>query len=320
MLSAGPSGPTNVTSPSFSFSSTSAGATFECKLDTPSDAGGYAACTSPRDYTTTANGAYTFSVRAVRSGNADPMPATRSFTVDTVPPVATILTGPPTASEGLLQFTFASSEPGSTFECRLDQVEQPTSFYPCATPHTIGPVPNGSEYYFLLFATDAAGNSGPIAIYDLFSVGGISGHHHHRRSDPRHAVRSDDPDDGVVLVHVTEGRGRRSSASSNGPDGVLDSYAPRRGPEALTVRWPMAWTRSGQFTRHRGDGSSPRLRRRPSPSTPSPRTRRSRPVQAGTCSPAWRCSRSPRRRRMARCSNAGLIYGCPGDSTARIPG
>ena len=41
-----------------------------------------------RPYTTSENGAYAFSVRATRSGSTDASPATRTFTVDTVAPVA----------------------------------------------------------------------------------------------------------------------------------------------------------------------------------------------------------------------------------------
>ena len=58
--------------------------------------------------------------------NYTPKPALsvfKSFTAETTPPVATIISGP---SEGaaihnpMPTFGFTSSEPGSTFECRLD--------------------------------------------------------------------------------------------------------------------------------------------------------------------------------------------------------
>ena len=82
-ITGGPAGSTNSTAPSFSFTAP-AGSTFACKLDTPAGSGSYAACTSPRIYTTTVNGRYRFSVRATDpAGNTDPSPATRSFTVDT---------------------------------------------------------------------------------------------------------------------------------------------------------------------------------------------------------------------------------------------
>ena len=91
-----PSGVTTGTAPSFTFAA-EAGATFECKLDTPAGAGSYAACTSPPAYTTTVNGAYTFSVRASdAAGNTDATPATRSFTITA-----------PTASPGDLDASFS---------------------------------------------------------------------------------------------------------------------------------------------------------------------------------------------------------------------
>ena len=80
-ITGGPAGATKATTASFSFTAP-AGSRFECKLDTPAGPGIYAACTSPRSYTTTVKGAYKFSVRATDpAGNTDPTPATRSFTV-----------------------------------------------------------------------------------------------------------------------------------------------------------------------------------------------------------------------------------------------
>jgi uncharacterized delta-60 repeat protein len=80
-ITGGPAGVTKATTASFSFTAPT-GSTFECKLDTPAGPGSYAACTSPRSYTTTVKGAYKFSVRATdRAGNTDPTPAIRSFKV-----------------------------------------------------------------------------------------------------------------------------------------------------------------------------------------------------------------------------------------------
>ena len=86
-ITGGPSGPTNVTAPSYRFTATLAGSTFECKLDGPGAATGtYTSCASPKAYGPLTDGRYTFSVRATRSGITDPTPATRPFTVDTVAP------------------------------------------------------------------------------------------------------------------------------------------------------------------------------------------------------------------------------------------
>jgi hypothetical protein len=69
---------TNDQTPTFSFSSNEASATFACTLD----AGSSRPCSSPYTASKLADGGHTFSVRATdAAGNADPTPATRSFTV-----------------------------------------------------------------------------------------------------------------------------------------------------------------------------------------------------------------------------------------------
>ena len=71
-IDSGPSGLTNNASPSFSFSSSQAGSSFECKLDT----GSFAACTSPKSYSGLTDGAHSVEVRATdAAGNVDASPA-----------------------------------------------------------------------------------------------------------------------------------------------------------------------------------------------------------------------------------------------------
>jgi hypothetical protein len=63
---------------SFSFSSSEAGSKFQCKLDSQP----YAACSSPKGYSSLSKGSHTFRVRAVdKAGNMDPTPASRAFTI-----------------------------------------------------------------------------------------------------------------------------------------------------------------------------------------------------------------------------------------------
>ena len=89
MISSGPSGSTSATSASFGFTSDTYGSTFECSLD----GSAYAACASPKSYTTLASGSHTFAVRAISpGGTADPTPATRSWSVTAAaPPPANLL-------------------------------------------------------------------------------------------------------------------------------------------------------------------------------------------------------------------------------------
>ncbi|GAA4711514.1 Ig-like domain-containing protein [Nocardioides conyzicola] len=85
-IASGPTGDTPSTQPTFTFTATETGSTYECSLD----GAAYAACSGPGAAHTTqvlAVGAHTFVVRAIdRAGNADQVPAIRSFTVVSPPP------------------------------------------------------------------------------------------------------------------------------------------------------------------------------------------------------------------------------------------
>jgi chitodextrinase len=86
MIDSGPFGTVSTNAASFSFSSTAAGATFECSLD----GAAFSACTSPQSLTALVDGAHTFAVRSTDAlSNVDPTPASRTWTVDTTPPAIT---------------------------------------------------------------------------------------------------------------------------------------------------------------------------------------------------------------------------------------
>ena len=146
----GPSGATRDSTPTFRFRSSSAGASFECRLD----GAAFAACTSPLTTGSLADGPHVFEVRAKTGPTVDPTPAARSFIVDTSPPDTLIATGPSGATtDSQPSFTFASTEGGSSFECRVDG----NGFQPCSSPFqapalTLGP------HTFEVRATDSAGN------------------------------------------------------------------------------------------------------------------------------------------------------------------
>jgi hypothetical protein len=153
-LTGGPSGATSVTSASFGFSSSDTTATFQCKLD----GAGWSGCVAPQAFTGLAAGSHTFAVRAVDSaGNADPTPPSRTWTVDTVAPVTSITAGPTgatTATSATLEF--ASTEPGSSFECRLEGGAWST----CVTPDVLSGLADGSHTVDVR-ARDAVGNVDP---------------------------------------------------------------------------------------------------------------------------------------------------------------
>lgn len=86
-ITSGPKAVSADNRPTFFFSSSEAGARFECNLGR-----GWFACEGP-SYRAPAlpDGAYTFTVKAIdAAGNADPTPATVTFTIDTTPPVTVI--------------------------------------------------------------------------------------------------------------------------------------------------------------------------------------------------------------------------------------
>jgi len=88
-ITSNPSDPSNSSSASFSFTGTDditlpANLTFECNLDS----GGFAACTSPQNYTGLLDGSHAFEVRAIDGvGNVDPTPASYTWMINTTPPV-----------------------------------------------------------------------------------------------------------------------------------------------------------------------------------------------------------------------------------------
>jgi hypothetical protein len=160
-IGSGPPAETTATAASFTFSSSEAGSTFECKLDS----GSWASCATPKNYTKLTTGSHFFSVRAVdMAKNIDTTPAIRAWTVetestptppsDTTPPETSITNSPPAnTTSTLASFSFTSSEVNSTFQCKLDG----GNWESCATPKSYSSLGVGS-HQFEVRAIDAAGN------------------------------------------------------------------------------------------------------------------------------------------------------------------
>jgi hypothetical protein len=157
-ITAKPSNPSNVTSPSFGFTANEA-STFECKLD-GSD---FAPCSSPKIYTNPnlGDGLHSFAVRAIDTAGNIGTSASYGWTIDTFAPTTTITQKPASlSSTSSATFAFAASEAGSTFACRLDN----GSFSSCASPTNYANLSDG-PHTFAVRATDAAGNTGPDVAY-----------------------------------------------------------------------------------------------------------------------------------------------------------
>ena len=152
-IDATPTDPSNDTTPTFSFSSSEAGSTFECRVD----GGGWTACSSPETLGALGAGSHTFDVRATDpAGNTDATPASHTWAIDLTAPDTTIDAQPADpSSDTTPTFAFSSSEPGSTFECRIDG----GSWTSCSSPDTISPALAEGSHTFDVRAVDAAGNT-----------------------------------------------------------------------------------------------------------------------------------------------------------------
>jgi hypothetical protein len=169
-ITSGPSGLTNNSSVSFSFSSSEPGSSFECRLDSNQEAD-FQACDSPKPYTNLTDGTHTFAVRATSGAlGTDPSPASRTFTIDTSPPETTITDGPSgLTNEARPTFAFSSSETGSSFQCRVDS----DSYAACSGSWTTSRLTNGSHTFYVR-ATDPAGNTDPTPASRTFTVDALN--------------------------------------------------------------------------------------------------------------------------------------------------
>jgi glucose/arabinose dehydrogenase len=90
---------------------------------------------------------------------------------DTTPPDTTIDAGPTgTTASASASFDFSATEPGSTFECRLDG----GAYAPCSSPKAYSGLANGS-HAFDVRATDPAGNVDPTPASRSWSVDAPAG-------------------------------------------------------------------------------------------------------------------------------------------------
>ncbi len=157
-----PAGAVSTTSATFTFDSPNApAATFRCTLDGVIED----PCTSPRAYASLNQGPRTFTVTAKDAGLEDLSPASRSWTVDTVPPDTTIVEGPEGSTTAPAPtFRFSSNEPDATFECRYDRAP----FEAC--PNPAAPIAARGERTFEVRAVDAAGNTDPTPARRTFEA------------------------------------------------------------------------------------------------------------------------------------------------------
>lgn len=154
---------TNQTTASLTFSCDELGCTFECELD----AAGFAACTSPVDYTALLDGEHVFRVRSTDAvGNVDATPASHTWTVNTDAPEVEIGGAPADRTNSTsASFDFTCNEEDCTYECQLDDGLSE----PCSSPKVYFDLADG-EHTFLVSATDGAGNKSTAPVEHTWTV------------------------------------------------------------------------------------------------------------------------------------------------------
>lgn len=154
--------------PTFAFSSPTAGVTFECV------AGAYAStaylpCTSPWNAGPQPEGGVIYKVRAKTPNGTVSSPAMNLQFHDYTAPPTTITSGPANGDVNVgssTSFTFSSTESGATFECKLDA----GTWVACTSPKALSGLANGA-HTFNVRAKDRAGNLDATPEARTFTVG-----------------------------------------------------------------------------------------------------------------------------------------------------
>jgi hypothetical protein len=180
-ITSGPSnqtfGPGSTQSWSFSASDGAVGSgvrTITCRVDSAP-----VACRTPSSHTVSnlAGGTHTFSVQATDYVGHLSDVDSRTFAIDATPPETTVTAGPAegaATSDSTITYAFASTEPGSSFRCRV-YADQPAPIKPdfaaCAGGSVdVIPSPGPGAYVFEVYATDGYGNADPTPVVRHFSV------------------------------------------------------------------------------------------------------------------------------------------------------
>ncbi len=169
-----PSNPSSSARATFTYRSNEPRSTFECSLDgRPFGACDVAGISYPR----LKNGPHAFRVRAIdRAGNADSVPASFAWSIRAALPETRITASPPgfqriagRAKTLPVSFAFRSSEPRSTFRCRVDGQK----FKPCRSPRKLKAT--CGRHRFEVYAIDAVGNVEPVPARRIFRIGAGGG-------------------------------------------------------------------------------------------------------------------------------------------------
>ncbi len=134
------------------------GLTYQCSLDGST----FAACTSPKTYSSLATGSHIFRVRAKRTSGELSAPASYTWVIDrTAPPAPQITSKPASLStDSSPSFAFTDAEPGVSYRCKLDG----GALVGCASPRSYNS-PGQGAHTFSVVAVDEAGNVSAATSY-----------------------------------------------------------------------------------------------------------------------------------------------------------
>jgi hypothetical protein len=159
VIDSAPQGADNPPDASFTFHSTVANATFQCRLDS----GDWETCSSGKSYSGLQHGQHTFVVRSVEpGGDVDPVPAVHAWSVESTPPAAFGLLSPAdddATNDSTPTFSWqAASDPSGIdhYELWLDGVLWATDIH--ATSFTLTTPLSDSTTPWRIDAVDGAGN------------------------------------------------------------------------------------------------------------------------------------------------------------------
>jgi len=150
-VASGPPTLTKAKTAQIHFNSSEGGSSFQCSLD----GAAASACTSPLNLTGLGLGTHLLTVVATdQYGNVDGTAATFSWTVDFAPPNTRLTKSPPANTKARkAAFKFNSTEPNSTFQCKLDK----GAYKPCVSGKSYKNLKKG-KHTFRVRAIDKAGN------------------------------------------------------------------------------------------------------------------------------------------------------------------
>jgi hypothetical protein len=149
-ITSGPAAASASNSAAFTFTSSEPSSSFQCQLD----GGGFSDCNSGQSYAGLANGSHTFMVKATDQAlNTDASAASFTWVVDTLAPNTLLGSAKIKRAARKATFNFSSTEPGSTFLCKIDK----KPFRSCTSPKKYKKLKRG-KHKFQVQSRDIAGN------------------------------------------------------------------------------------------------------------------------------------------------------------------